>query len=233
MKSLGHSDIMATTHLALSTISFPEISVPTRSAHQLRGYFGEAFREHSPLLHNHFEDGQLRYGYPLVQYKVIRNMPVLVGIEEGAKLLAELFFKMQTLRLNGREYPVQERDISFKKVEVGIGAELYDYQFETLYMALNQENHAEYLAKSVEEQKAFLARILTGNILSFYKGIGLFLPPEARIMTSFRPVKETTTAFKNQNMLAFTGSFTTNALLPDLIGLGKSVSRGFGSIRRT
>ncbi|MDZ7899258.1 MAG: CRISPR-associated endonuclease Cas6 [Arcicella sp.] len=31
-------------------------------------------------------------------------------------------------------------------------------------------------------------------------------------------------------MMAFGGTFMTNALLPDYIGLGKSVSRGFGSI---
>lgn len=214
------------------TISFPEINVPVRAAHQLRGFFGDMFREHSPLLHNHYADGQLRYSYPLVQYKVIHNKPILVGVEEGAKLLAELFFEMKSLQLNGRTYSVYERDITFKRMTLGVGTELYDYRFETLYMALNQENHTEYLAKTPDEQRAFLGRILTGNILSFYKGIGLFLPPEARIMTTFRPGKETTTGFKNQRMLAFTGQFTTNALLPDLVGLGKSVSRGFGAVQR-
>ena len=52
-------------------IKFPEISLKTRDAHKLRGYFGNIFKEHSPLLHNHFEDGTNRYAYPLVQYKVI------------------------------------------------------------------------------------------------------------------------------------------------------------------
>jgi hypothetical protein len=31
-------------------------------------------------------------------------------------------------------------------------------------------------------------------------------------------------------MLAFSGSFVCNATLPDYIGLGKAVSRGFGCI---
>ena len=215
-----------------TTISFPEVSLPTRAAHQLRGYFGNLFKEHSPLLHNHYADGSVRYGYPLVQYKVIRNMPVLVGVEDGAKLLAELFFDMKTLRIGDKQHNVLERDISFHKNEVGVGPALYDYHFETLYMALNQENHAEYVSIAPDAQRVFLGGILTGNILSFYKGIGLFLPPEARIMVSFRPEKETITSFKNQKMLAFSGSFTTNALLPNLIGLGKSVSRGYGAIQK-
>jgi hypothetical protein len=215
-----------------TTISFPEVSLPTRAAHQLRGYFGNLFKEHSPLLHNHYADGRVRYGYPLVQYKVIQNMPVLIGIEDGAKLLAELFFDMKTLQLGGKQYNILERDISFHKNEVGVGAALYDYRFETLYMPLNQENHTAYLSQTPDAQRAFLGGILTGNILSFYKGIGLFLPQEARIMVSFRPEKETITSFKNQKMLAFSGSFTTNALLPNLIGLGKSVSRGYGAIQK-
>jgi hypothetical protein len=32
-------------------------------------------------------------------------------------------------------------------------------------------------------------------------------------------------------MLAFAGTFTTNALLPEGIGLGEAVSRGFGTIQ--
>ncbi|NPA46342.1 MAG: CRISPR-associated endonuclease Cas6 [Chlorobi bacterium] len=31
-------------------------------------------------------------------------------------------------------------------------------------------------------------------------------------------------------MLAFIGMFTTNAVLPDYAGIGKSVARGFGTI---
>lgn len=68
-------------------IKFPEINLQTRNAHKLRGYFGNVFKEHSPLLHNHFEDGKNRYAYPLIQYKVIKNIPVLVGFppKQGLK----------------------------------------------------------------------------------------------------------------------------------------------------
>jgi CRISPR/Cas system CSM-associated protein Csm3 (group 7 of RAMP superfamily) len=42
--------------------------------------------------------------------------------------------------------------------------------------------------------------------------------------------KEKITKFKNKTMMAFEGSFTSNARLPDLIGLGKSTARGYGTI---
>jgi len=220
-----------TQPITLTTISFPEINLPQGAAAKLRGYFGDYFREHSPLLHNHYDDGRSVYRYPLVQYKVRAGIPTLVGIQEGAHLMAELFFKIKQLRIEGREYPVMERDIAFKVQEIGVGQHLTDYTFETLWMALNQKNYAEYSDMEVEERRAFLGRILTGNMLSFFKGVGLFLPPEARIMTVLRLEAEKSTLFKEQKMVAFKGAFTTNAILPDLIGLGKSVSRGFGSIK--
>ncbi len=43
---------------------------------------------------------------------------------------------------------------------------------------------------------------------------------------------EKMTKFKNQEMLAFNGNFVTNAELPNWVGIGKSPSRGFGTIEK-
>ncbi len=220
------------TTLSLATITFPEIRLSPRDGHKLRGYFGTMFREYSPLLHNHFEDGRLRYGMPMVQYKVLDGVPTLVGLQEGAKLLTDLFFQMKTLRIEHREYAVMERNISFQNVQVGIEAGLFDYRFQTLWLPLNQRNYPEYLNKSPDERKAFLGRILVGNLLTFFKGLDLMLPAGVRVMATVRPEEPRQTNFKDTQLMAFNGSFTTNAVLPNLIGLGKSVSRGFGTIER-
>lgn len=216
--------------LSLLHLRFPEIRLLQRDAHKLRGYFGEVFREHSPLLHNHYEDGTARYGYPLVQYKVLRGVPTLVGIEEGGRLLAELFFKIKELRIDGHRFDVFERDIRLQKVPIGVSETLNQYRFDTMWMALNAENYAAYLTEDEHTRSEHLSRILIGNILSFYKGVGLRLEPEQRLI-AIPKLQETRTQFKNQAMAAFTGGFITNALLPDGVGLGKSVARGFGAVR--
>lgn len=217
--------------LNISNIFFPEINLPTRSAHQLRGYFGNLFKEHSPLLHNHFDDGRLRYAYPLVQYKIIDRIPLLTGLEEGSQLLADLFLKISELQIFDHTYPLHQKNAVIKTVEVGVAPSLHTYRFQTLWMALNQENFPEYLEKGEEGRKALLNRILTANILSFFKGIGLYLNPEERIMLTAQ-TQEKSTKFKGQRMMVFQGQFTTNVFLPDFIGLGKSVSRGFGTIQK-
>lgn len=217
--------------LSLLHLHFPEIRLHARDAHKLRGYFGSVFREHSPLLHNHFADGSQRYGYPLVQYKVLHGVPTLVGIEEGGRLLAELFFQIRELQIDDRRYEVYERDIRLQKQPVGVSEALHTYRFDTLWMSLNEENFAAYQKEEVQQRQEHLSKILIGNILSFYKGIGVYLSPEERVI-AIPQLREKRTQFKNRLMTAFDGTFITNAMLPDGIGLGKSVARGFGAVRR-
>lgn len=218
------------TTLHLTTIRFPEIALATRDAHKLRGYFGTLFQQHSPLLHNHYEDGSNRYAYPVVQYKVLDKVPTLVGLNEGAELLVKLFLKVQELDIEGKVYPVRQKNIESRQVPVGVDGDLYAYRFSTLWMALNQENYARYRHYEDKDRQEQLKSILRQNILSFYKGIGHWT--EERILASVK-VQQRETLFKNQPMLAFTGTFTTNARLPEGIGLGKAVSRGFGTVEAT
>ena len=209
-------------------IKFPEIQLKTRDGHKLRGYFGNLFKEHSNLLHNHYASGKAKYQYPLVQYKVIDNIPHLVGIEEGGKLLIELFLKIKQITIEDTTYIVNSKNITNTITEIGGFSKLNEYKFETLWMALNQKNHQKYLQLNSQDEKTeFLNKQIQNNILSFYKGVDFFI--KERIMVTSK-LNEKTTKFKDKTMLAFSGSFVTNAVLPELIGIGKSVSRGFGTI---
>jgi hypothetical protein len=40
------------------------------------------------------------------------------------------------------------------------------------------------------------------------------------------------TSLKGMPMLGFLGSFSVNFVIPDYWGIGKSVSRGFGTVKR-
>lgn len=211
------------------TIQFPEINLQTRDGHKLRGYFGNLFKEQSPLLHNHYETGELRYKYPLVQYKVLKGIPTLVALEEGAQLLTQLFLKIREIRINGETFPVLSKNIKSEQSHTGFSDELHEYHFQTLWMGLNQANHQKYMQADVSEQKKMLDRILVGNILSFLKGLDIRLEASQRLMVK-ADLQEKSTQFKEKDMLAFTGKFVSNALLPNDIGLGKGVSRGFGTV---
>src|SRR5665213_3364014 len=209
-------------------IRFPEINLETRDAHKLRGYFGTLFQEHSPLMHNHLETGENAYRYPLVQYKVLDAVPTLVGLNEGADLLIGLFLKIKELKIGERSYPVLQKNIESKIINIGLSEDLHAYRFATLWMALSQHNYAGYMAEAEEQRPKHLKAILTGNILSFFKAMNY--RAEATILVNLKIIAERETQFKNNTMLAFEASFVTNVFLPEQIGLGKSVARGFGTI---
>lgn len=215
------------TTIPQTIIRFPEIKLRTRDAHKLRGYFGNLFQERSELLHNHMGNGDFRYAYPQVQYKVIEQTPILVGIKEGAELLGELFLKIKQLDIGGQKYPVRQKNIEGKSKEIGISETSHSYRFQTLWMALNQKNHEQYEQSDELGRQHQLERILIGNMLAFFKGMDHFVEEQIQVKGTF---KEKSTRFKNNRMLAFEGVFTTNLQLPDYIGLGKAVSRGFGTI---
>lgn len=212
-----------------TTLKFPEIQLHPRDAHKLRGYFANLFRERSPLLHNHFEDGSLRYKYPLVQYKVVDSVPILLGLNEGAALLTEMFLKVSELKIDNVVYPVLSKNLDHFHVEVNLDNQLHTYQFANLWMALNTDNYERYTSKrSSAEKQELLNTVLRNNLLSFFKGVNIWIDAPVMVKGVF---EERKTHFKGQTMLAFSGQFVTNALLPDLVGIGKSVSRGFGTIK--
>lgn len=221
---------LSTQHLQICKVEFPEIELKTRDAHKLRGYFGNLFKEHSPLLSNHYEDGTFRYRYPLVQYKVLNHIPVLIGIKEGGELLTQLFLKINTLNIDNKVYPIQTKNISSSSCEIGFSEELHEYKFKTLWLALNQKNHKKYIALEKETEKEdMLKSILIGHVLSLFRNTEVELEKSQRLMAKVN-VSQKQTKFKDKKMIAFTGSFIINAKLPNDLGLGKSVARGFGSL---
>jgi hypothetical protein len=217
------------TQISTTLIRFPEIKLPTSAAQQLRGYFGNLFKEQSPLLHNHYEDGKSIYRYPLVQYKVIDKVPTLLGINEGAQLLVQLFLKIKEIDLSGKKYLIQSKNIEALTSPLEVNTEtLFEYQFKTLWLGLNQENHKIYknLQDDKEKQK-LLEKILTANLISLSKGLGYTVKDKIMVKSQ---LLEKSTKFKGEEMLAFSGQFICNMQIPKLLGIGKAVSRGYGAV---
>ncbi|MCQ8903780.1 MAG: CRISPR-associated endonuclease Cas6 [Methanothrix sp.] len=196
-------------------------------AAKLRGFFATSFNEHM-LLHHHFTD-RLVYRYPLIQYKIIRGVPVIMGINEGVDVLKDLYDKFGEIRLGDRSYSVVERHISLRRERFGCAGELHAYRFVTPWLALNEENYRCYLdAASWYERRELLRRVLVGNILSAAKGLGYTVDEQIRL--DIGRVREEICTLKGVMVTGIRCEFLTNFHIPDLMGLGKSVSRGFGAV---
>lgn len=199
-------------------------------AYLLRGFFANKFQEYV-LLHQHLAGNTYIYKYPYIQYKNINGYPMIIGIKDGVDVLKNIYNKNATLNLNGQIYEIMEQNIELSDVTFGATEKPLSYSFLTPWLALNEKNYEKYQKLGTwAKRKEMLEKILIGNIISMSKSLGYTVPApiEARIIK----IKEVKTKLKGVPMLGFLGDFSVNFEIPDLWGIGKSVSRGFGTVRR-
>lgn len=194
---------------------------------KFRGYMGREFEKYS-ILHNHYGEGKFLYSYPLVQYQIIDGQASILGIEEGAEILKEIYPKITELKMGDSYYKVEDHLIYDKEYNVNTTNEEIQYKFITPWIALNSINFQKYKQLSDwKERKIILNKILVGNILSMSKGLGIIVNRRIHVKSNLEHVS---TDYKGVNMLSFTGEFRVNFRIPDFMGFGKGVSQGFGSV---
>ncbi len=76
-----------------------------------------------------------------------------------------------------------------------------------------------------------LKKALIGNILSMSKYLDCWLDKDQQIKAEVQ-VKESEVSLKGESLIGFKGIFKCNFVIPDYLGLGKSVSRGFGIVKQ-
>lgn len=211
-------------------MKFPEIHIKPSHLHKVRGYFSRQFAQFD-LIHNHpAGSGKYFYRYPAVQFKIHHCLAVHAYKPEGIDVLKELFLEAENIVIEDRVLTVNSKEIEVKEEEFGEDGEQYVYEFVTPWMALNQPNFKDFLSLDTEQQrKEKLHAILINNIISFCKFAGYTIQNRLEIKSAFTPVSAN---LKGKTHLAFKGEFMVNFLLPELLGLGKSTSRGYGNIIR-
>lgn len=208
-------------------LRFERPLTPGEATH-LRGFVGSAFPEEQ-LLHHHHRDGSLMYEYPRVQFKVIDRTAQLIGLADGGAVVERLWRDMDHARLDREELPILEATLLRRREPLGECAGLVEYRFVNPWLGLNQDNHARYAAaRSDADRQAILEQVLVGNCLSVAKAFGHWV--NGRLTADARRLRPRTCRFKDQPMVGFEGPFRVNFRLPGGVGIGKAVSRGFGTV---
>lgn len=214
--------------LKILEMTFESTQEFTEDVSCIRGFFATKFND-LILLHNHNTD-KFVYKYPLVQYKSIEGKPLLIGINEGTEALKEIFDKFDKITLNHKDFEIIERTMKIKQQDFGLTKEFYYYKFVTPWLALSQKNNEKYQLTQNNEEKAILLRkILTGNLLSMSKIFEYEVPGEIKCDVDLAPGKS---RCKDNNFTSFCGDFIVNFYIPDYLGIGKSVSKGYGTVRK-
>lgn len=180
------------------------------------------------IYHNHGESGFV-YGYPSIQYKILNRKPAIVGICDGAESL-ERHWKTGdrcSISIHDDVRALTVSDISTSCFSLTKGE--YSYSIRN-WLPLNQENYKAYkAAESLMEQVALMERTLMGNMLSLYKGMGIWL--EEELKAKITEISKTgTIMYKHNELICFDICIRANFPLPANCGLGKGASKGYGTI---
>jgi hypothetical protein len=194
----------------------------------LRGYIGYLFIEDTEF-HHHSESP---YHYPLVQYKRVNKRLLVMGLGEYADMVYRKMPEISRIVTPQGQISIVSLELVKNTVKVGLHTSnekesCNRYRFVTPWIALNEVNYAKFI-ENKQGRKELLQRILVGNILSMLKGFSIQL--DFQIKLNIEQHATLKTSAHNNPFVGFRTVFDVNLLLPEYIGLGKSVSKGFGAV---
>jgi len=182
------------------------------------------------LFHNHLKNDGFLYKYPLIQYKRIGRRPAIICIDFGVDEIHKFFENRNwDIKVNNRWLEMKIAKLNLNQFVMQVWDRPFDYVIRN-WIALNQDNYQKYMDLEVITDKVhFLEKTLTGNILSFAKGIEWNVDRQIELtIKDIRPVSQIN--LKGKWLAGFNVEFASNVFLPNYIGLGKAVSKGLGVV---
>ena len=182
------------------------------------------------LFHNHLDKDKYRYSYPLIQYKKIKQKAAIVCIDKGTEVIGSFISQCDLdLQLGKRNLNMQIDSLIPYKIQIQQCSELANYHIHK-WLPLNSDNYRKYLKMDgLTEKVTFLENILIGNLLSFTKGINVFL--DFHIQCKITQINFPQLIInKDVKLMSFKIDFQSNIYIPEYIGIGKSTSIGYGIV---
>ena len=182
------------------------------------------------LFHNHLNDRELLYGYPVIQYKRIGRNPAIICIDYGVDEIHHLFSNRDhEIRIGERPVNLVVKNLQMQQYTLQVWEKSFNYRIYN-WLALSQDNYQRYQQIQNDlERIDFLEGILKANIIAFAKGVKWDVDRTIHLRID-EVIKTKLVPYKSQKLMAFDLTFRSNVFLPDFVGLGKGVSLGFGTV---
>jgi len=168
--------------------------------------------------------------YPAVQCKQVKNTLMAIGIAQGADFLHTILHGMTAIASGPDTCTVTGHDPGVREEFFGVAAEPVTYEFQTSWLALNQQNARKfYDLKGKPERDCFMQKLLLRNLVSLAKSLDYSpaLPIACEPRVRFKRER-----IDRENVMVFYGKFRTNLVIPDYLGIGQSLSLGYGTVCR-
>ena len=198
-----------------------------KTAYQVKGVFMKQYPNSSaiPMLDGRYRD---KFLYPRVQVKILNEQIYLVGIKDGADPVLEMIKEIELLNFGNITFKILDKDVEesidqFKHVD-----QLLRYRFVSPWIALSKNTQNRYKFLKNKDRIAFLNRLLGQNIVFLAREMGVEL--NEKVYTKLRLDSLFPKPVYENNWGSFSGEFQTNFILPNYIGVGNGITRGYGAI---
>ena len=164
---------------------------------------------------------------PLLQYKIIDGTPFIFAMEDGVDALKKIVPELRELYLGHKQYEVKEIIEKDFEYELGVTTKRRKYEFETPWLALNEEDYQKYKYMYEQERYSALSKMIIRNILGFARAFDVEISSRIKVKHELSEIQ----SFKlGTSTSGFIGNFEINFQIPEHLGIGNLSDRGFGSI---
>ena len=198
-----------------------------KTPYQVKGVFIRQYPDQPviPMLDGTYRD---KFLYPRVQVKILNEQIYIIGIHEGVEPVLSLIEKFDIFDFGNITFEIQNTDIEQGDQKFIPTDRLIRYKFITPWVALNQMTGGKYRFLTNQEKPSFLNRLLGQNIVFIAKEVGVNL--NNKVFTKVKVSSLFPKPVDDNKWGAFMGEFKTNFVLPNYIGVGNGITRGYGTI---
>lgn len=198
------------------------------SPDELRSFLNKKLSEYSALSRD--DASGFIHRYPVLQCKQVKSNLIVTGICQGADCLCQFTGDQTMLGAGESRCRITARDPAIRSELFGITDTPGTYEFLTPWLALNQQNAKKfYDLKGKPQRDAFMQKLLTAQLNTLAKSLdyNITVPITCEAKVRFKRER-----IDRENVMVFLGKFRTNLSIPDYLGIGRSVSQGYGTIKR-
>ena len=198
-----------------------------KTPYQVKGVLMRKFqgKEIVPMLDGSYRD---KFLYPRIQVKILNEQIYFVAVAEGVNPIKDILSNLDSLDFGNITFEVLDTEIEEEQDYFKPLSKLISYRFVAPWIALNQATGNRYRSLKNEERTSYLNNLLGQNIVFMSREVGIEL--ESNIFTKVKLPSLFPKTVDENNWGAFDGEFETNFILPNYLGIGNGITRGYGAI---
>ena len=200
-----------------------------KTPYQVKGVIMKQFPndEIVPMLNGAYRK---KFLYPRIQVKVLDEEIFIIGLNQGVDPIMKIKDEIKELNFGDITFKVEDCDLEESAQLFNLTSNLIKYKFISNWVALNNSTNNKYQNMNDANRLEFLNKLLGENIVFLAREVGFDFEKNifSKInISSLEPISE-----DQKGWGAFQGEFYSNIILPNYIGIGNGITRGYGTIFR-